>query len=232
MTGLVSPRASVAAGGHFFLDIMGAYVIGSFNLSLNFLTKIEDVMVTAAKNESDDRPLTPAMEDYLEAIYEIGLEKKIVRVKDIAARMDVKMPTVTSMLKNLGARGYINYEKYGYVDLTNDGETVGREICRKHGVLYRFLKDILNVDPHTADEEACKMEHTLCSATLDSLIKFMEFIQSCPRTGSSWLEHFHEFRKHGRTPEKCEERTKTFTTEFKERVDSLNERKSRSSQKV
>jgi DtxR family Mn-dependent transcriptional regulator len=181
-------------------------------------------MVTAAKNESDDRPLTPAMEDYLEAIYEIGLEKKIVRAKDIAARMDVKMPTVTSMLKNLGARGYINYEKYGYVDLTNEGETVGREICRKHGVLYRFLKDILHVDPKTADEEACKMEHTLGSPTLDSLIKFMEFIQACPRTGSSWLEHFHEFRKHGRTPEKCEERTETFAIEFKERVDFLKGR--------
>jgi DtxR family Mn-dependent transcriptional regulator len=198
---------------------------------LEFLTKIEDVMVPDVKNKSDDRPLTPAMEDYLEAIYEIGLEKKIVRVKDIAARMDVKMPTVTSMLKNLGARGYINYEKYGYVDLTNEGETVGREICRKHGVLYRFLKDILNVDPHTADEEACKMEHTLGSPTLDSLIKFMEFIQACPRTGSSWLEHFQEFRKHGRTPEKCEERTENFTIEFKERVDSLKDRKFRTTRK-
>ncbi|WP_462325939.1 metal-dependent transcriptional regulator [Desulfoplanes sp.] len=178
-------------------------------------------MVPAPKNASNDRPLTPAMEDYLEAIYEIGLDKKIVRVKDIAAKIDVKMPTVTSMLKNLGGRGYINYEKYGYVDLTVKGETVGREICRKHGVLYRFLKDILNVDPKTADEEACKMEHTLGSPTLDSLIKFMEFIQACPRTGTSWLEHFQEFRKHGRTPEKCEERTQDFTIEFKERVDSL-----------
>jgi DtxR family Mn-dependent transcriptional regulator len=138
--------------------------------------------------------------------------------------MDVKMPTVTSMLKNLGARGYINYEKYGYVDLTGEGIAVGKEICRKHGVLYRFLKDILNVDPKTADEEACKMEHTLGSPTLDSLIKFMEFIQACPRTGSSWLEHFQEFRKHGRTPEKCEERTETFAIEFKERVDFLKER--------
>jgi DtxR family Mn-dependent transcriptional regulator len=193
---------------------------------LNFLTKIEDVMVTAAKNASDDRPLTPAMEDYLEAIYEIGLEKKIVRVKDIAARMDVKMPTVTSMLKNLGGRGYINYEKYGYVDLTGEGISVGKEICRKHGVLYRFLKDILNVDPKTADEEACKMEHTLCSSTLDRLVKFMEFIQACPRTGGSWLEYFQEFTKYGRTHAKCAKCKEDFTLEFKELIESLKEQDS------
>ncbi|PIE68813.1 MAG: DtxR family iron (metal) dependent repressor [Deltaproteobacteria bacterium] len=165
--------------------------------------------------------LTSAMEDYLEAIYEIGLEKRIVRVKDIAAKMDVKMPTVTSMLKNLGSKGYIHYEKYGYIDLTEEGACVGKEIHRRHGVLFRFLKDILNVDPQTADEEACKMEHTLGSSTLERVIQFMEFIQVCPRTGANWLEHFREFRAHGYAPEKCEERNKDFSQEFQERVDSL-----------
>ncbi|GAU09714.1 DtxR family transcriptional regulator [Desulfoplanes formicivorans] len=182
-------------------------------------------MVPAAKKDSDNRPLTPAMEDYLEAIYQIGQEKKIVRVKDIAVKMDVKMPTVTSMLKNLGGRGYINYEKYGYVDLTGEGISVGREICRKHGVLYHFLKDILNVDPKTADEEACKMEHTLCSSTLDRLVKFMEFIQACPRTGEGWLEYFEEFIRDGRTHAKCARCTEDFTLEFKERVESLRGQK-------
>jgi DtxR family Mn-dependent transcriptional regulator len=46
-----------------------------------------------------EKLLTPAMEDYLEAIFDLGKEKRVVRVKDIAKRLKVKMPTVTSMLK-------------------------------------------------------------------------------------------------------------------------------------
>jgi len=56
-----------------------------------------------------DRPLTSVMEDYLEAIFDLDRERKTVRVKDIARRMNVKMPTVTSMLKNLNDRGLVNY---------------------------------------------------------------------------------------------------------------------------
>jgi len=67
------------------------------------------------------KPLTPAMEDYLEAIFNLSKEKRVVRVKDIAKRLDVKMPTVTSMLKTLSKRELIDYEKYEYLELTKKG---------------------------------------------------------------------------------------------------------------
>lgn len=149
------------------------------------------------------KPLTPVMEDYLEAIYDLDNEKKVVRVKDIAKRMDVKMPTVTSMLKTLSNRGLVHYEKYEYVELTRSGNDVGKEIRRRHGILLDFLTNILNIDHNTANEDACKMEHALSEATMDSLTDFMAFIQACPRTGESWLHYFKAYRKHGLTPEKC-----------------------------
>ena len=52
------------------------------------------------------------MEDYLEAIYNLDKEKRVVRVRDIAKRLGVKMPTVTNMLKTLSKKGMIDYEKY------------------------------------------------------------------------------------------------------------------------
>jgi hypothetical protein len=58
------------------------------------------------------------MEDYLEAIFQSDEDKKAVRVKDIAKRVDVKMPSLSSMLKTLNNRGLVNYEKYEYVELT------------------------------------------------------------------------------------------------------------------
>ena len=170
------------------------------------------------KETTTNKPLTPVMEDYLEAIFDLDQEKRVVRVKDIAKRMDVKMPTVSSMLKTLNNRGLVNYEKYEYVELTKNGSDVGKEIRRRHEVLLKFLTEILEIEFQTADEEACKMEHALSSATLDSLADFMEFIQQCPRAGESWLKNFKEYRMHGRKPEKCQARKKDFSREFENQI--------------
>lgn len=163
-----------------------------------------------------DKPLTSVMEDYLEAIYDLDNEKKVVRVKDIAKRMDVKMPTVTSMLKTLSNRGLVHYEKYEYVELTRNGNDVGKEIRRRHGILFDFLTNILKIDHNTANEDACRMEHALSDATMDSLTDFMAFIQACPRTGESWLHYFEAYREHGFgfTSEKCRANSDKFGNEF------------------
>jgi DtxR family Mn-dependent transcriptional regulator len=131
-------------------------------------------MKRKAEEKGLDKPLTPAMEDYLEAIFSLDKDKKVVRVKDIAKRLGVKMPTVTSMLKTLRDRNLVAYEKYEYVELTEEGADVGREIDRRHRVLRRFLTEVLKVKPAQADEEACKMEHAFSKETLDKLIDFME----------------------------------------------------------
>ena len=171
-----------------------------------------------------EKPLTPVMEDYLEAIFDLDQEKKVVRVKDIARRLDVKMPTVTSMLKTLSKRGLVHYEKYEYVELTREGAAVGREMRRRHGILYRFLTDILKIDFQVADEEACKMEHTLGEPTLASLTDFMAFVQECPRAGESWLKRFEEYRVHGFDPEKCRDEGSGFVCELQSRVDALDKK--------
>lgn len=64
------------------------------------------------------------------------------------------------------------------------------------------------------------MEHSLSSGTLDSLISFMEFIQTRPRAGESWLQYFEEYREHGHRPEKCMARSEDFADEFRKKVNS------------
>jgi len=177
-----------------------------------------------SKKETKDtyqKPLTPTMEDYLEAIYNLGNEKRVVRVKNIAKRLEVKMPTVTNMLKVLSKEGLIDYEKYEYLELTDKGVDVGREICRRHQVFRSFLTDILKVDYKKANEEACKMEHAVSPSTMDRLIEFMEFTQSCPRTGSSWLDNFDEYRLRGQKPDKCLDRMKEFANKFEESIKTM-----------
>lgn len=180
-------------------------------------------MAKEMRDETVEKPLTAVMEDYLEAIYDLDRQKKAVRVKDIAKRLNVKMPTVTSMLKTLSKRGLVYYEKYEYVEPTEAGAEVGREMRRRHGILARFLTDILKIDPETADEEACLMEHSLSEDTLDSLTDFMSFIQVCPRVGENWLDHFQEYRKEHWTPEKCAVQSHSFSCEFARRAENLKQ---------
>jgi DtxR family transcriptional regulator, Mn-dependent transcriptional regulator len=181
------------------------------------LTRMEN---NSSRNP-DSKPLTPAMENYLEAIYNLDSEKRVVRVKDIAKRLGVKMPTVTNMLKTLNERGLINYERYEFLELTEQGEDVGKEIDRRHHVLRDFLTDILGIDFKKADKEACSMEHAIGPTTMDRLVAFMEFIQSCPRTGENWLDRFEEFRTHGRNPANCLKQMKTFADELEDKMKDM-----------
>ena len=119
------------------------------------------------------KPTTAIMEDYLKVIFEIGLEKKAVRVRDIAAKLKVKMPTVTGMLKKLNQQELVRYEKYEYVELKPQGLEIATEMHRRHQVLQIFLIDILDVPEEVAEKEACGMEHVLSRATLARLNRFM-----------------------------------------------------------
>jgi DtxR family Mn-dependent transcriptional regulator len=133
------------------------------------------------------------------------------------------MPTVTSMLKTLSKKGLVVYERYEYIELTEQGAAIGREIRKKHDILRKFLSSILRIDDQTAEQDACKMEHDLSSTTLNSLVDFMEFIQTCPRAGENWLEHFNEYRLHGYRPETCSERCKEFSSEIRKHGNSLQD---------
>ncbi len=142
------------------------------------------------------------MEDYLEAIYNLVKEKRVVRVRDIAKKLGVKMPTVTNMLKTLSDKGMIDYEKYEYLELTGKGSDVGSDIDQRHQILRKFLTDILKIDFDQADEDACRMEHAVSPTTLERLVDFMEFIETCPRAGAGWIEYFDEYREHGQPKDK------------------------------
>ena len=169
-------------------------------------------------NENDmatfKKDLTPTMEDYLEAIYNLSQEKRVVRVKDIAKKLGVKMPTVTSMLKTLSEKGMIDYEKYEYLELTGKGSDIGSEIDQIHQTLKTFLTDILQIDHEQADEDACKMEHAISPSTLRRIVEFMKFVENCPRAGNDWLERFSEYRKYGKQKSKCLEKMKEFAHKY------------------
>lgn len=145
-----------------------------------------------------DWMVTKRTEEYLETIYELVQKKGYARVKDISNQLDVGLSTVTEMLKKLSDAGYINYEKYGAVTLTEKGEEIAVELEQKHKVLKDFLV-ILGIDEKVADEDACNIEHVVNPETIERLTRFVEFIQSLERP--LWLEKFKKYYEKGVLPE-------------------------------
>jgi Mn-dependent DtxR family transcriptional regulator len=78
-------------------------------------------------------------EDYLERIHQLIEQKGYARVVDIASSLQVKQASVTNMVQKLGDLGYINYEKYRGLILTDKGREVGCKIRKRHETLARFF---------------------------------------------------------------------------------------------
>jgi DtxR family Mn-dependent transcriptional regulator len=137
--------------------------------------------------------LSSQLEDYLEAIYFLQQQDRVARAKDIAERLGVTRPSVTSALKSLAESGLINHEPYSYVILTPQGEEVAKEISRRHEVLKDFFGNFLNLPPEQADANACRVEHAVDSEAMDRLVAFLDFLRQCPRVGEEVVSLFNDF---------------------------------------
>jgi len=150
--------------------------------------------------------LSESLEDYLETILALEDEKKVARSKDIADNLGIQRGSVTGALKNLAKKNLINYEPYGFVTLTAEGKKIAKKITHRHRVIKDFLFRILQVSADKAEETACKIEHALDETTFKKFVKFISFIDECPRTGTSWIDSFVNHSTKKTTEEKkCRE---------------------------
>jgi len=120
------------------------------------------------------RTLTKSTEDYLEAIYLISQKNNIVRVKHIAAFLDVSLPSVTEAIKKLNTLNLVENEKYGHIRLTPKGQNTAKKIYAKHRMLFEFLTTTFKVSEKTALHDACCMEHCISKETTTKLRHFVQ----------------------------------------------------------
>jgi DtxR family transcriptional regulator, Mn-dependent transcriptional regulator len=118
--------------------------------------------------------ISPNMEDYLETIHRVKVERGSVRVKDIADRLSISKPSVSAAMKTLEKQGYVSHSKYDLVDLTPEGLRVAENVYRRHRILLRFLTEMLGLDGEIAEADACRMEHGVSQTTLEGLARFVE----------------------------------------------------------
>ena len=131
--------------------------------------------------------LTPSLEDYLEEIYRFSLTLDTVRVTDISKKLRVALPSVTKALYKLRDENYIEYERYGEIQLTAQGKKFGYYLVTRNQLLQEFLSLIGSKCNFAAEAEA--MEHYLSSATIDAIRTLVEFMKENP----DWLQAYNSF---------------------------------------
>jgi DtxR family Mn-dependent transcriptional regulator len=147
--------------------------------------------------------VSASLENYLEAIFHITEEKQAARAKDIAQRLKLKGSSVTGALRQLSERGLINYAPYDIITLTPNGKKIAKDVVNRHTTLREFFTEVLLLDAGTAEDGACKLEHDISRKILDRLVKFMKFIELCPRIESHWPEAFKHYNSTGSLPQIC-----------------------------
>ena len=100
----------------------------------------------------------------------LGREKPYVRSIDIANDMNYSKPSISVAMKNLRLNGYINVDESGFITLTDSGMEIASNIYDRHLILRKWL-EFLGISPETAEQDACKIEHTLSKETYTALRK-------------------------------------------------------------
>ena len=119
-------------------------------------------------------------EDYLEIISELVDLKGYATTLDISRYMNVSPPSVTGMLQKLEENGYLEWEKYHGINLTEKGKQTANMIRQKHGLLLDFF-EILGVGIDIANQDIEGIEHHLNPKTIRQLRKFITFLKSNPK---------------------------------------------------
>jgi len=133
--------------------------------------------------KQEDSNLTPSMEDYLEMAYRLGKAKGYTRIGDLAEALHVQPPSASKMVQKLSDLGYFNYQKYGLIEFTIQGQDLGNYLLSRHQIIDRFLT-LIGVTQGGL-EETEKIEHNLSEETVHRLELLVSFLAQ----SDEWLAY-------------------------------------------
>jgi DtxR family transcriptional regulator, Mn-dependent transcriptional regulator len=122
------------------------------------------------ENDAAERaPVSPAVEDYLKAIYHLSTERAPVSTSAIAERLGIAAGSVTGMLKRLAEQGLVEHVRYYGTRLTDAGAENAVRTIRRHRVLELFLVEVLGYTWDRVHAEAERLEHVVSDEMIDRM---------------------------------------------------------------
>ncbi|HUC42649.1 MAG TPA: metal-dependent transcriptional regulator [Candidatus Sulfotelmatobacter sp.] len=124
------------------------------------------------------KPLSETHEMYLKTVLKVRGPHEVARVRDVAEGLGLTPGTVSLVVKKLDHMHLLEHDRYGFVALTPRGEQVAACVLRRFETIRGLLVEVLGVDPKTADDDACAMEHAVSPATVNRMRVLLERFRS------------------------------------------------------
>lgn len=136
-----------------------------------------------------DSSLTESQLQYLLTIYQLSEAEGVARSGEIAESLGVSRPSVTGALRTLAERGYVDYEPYGQVSLTEEGVQEARQLLLRHRAAQDFLVSVLGVPRERAEQIAGDIEKRLPGDLLCRLVQFNDYYKRRSEKPFEWQPH-------------------------------------------
>ncbi len=124
--------------------------------------------------------LSDSKEMYLVTISRLSEPGQPVPLSQLARELSVTSVSVNEMCRKLQDQGYVVYQPYQGVWLTEPGEKLANNTLRRHRLWEVFLVDKLGFDYSNAHQIACQMEHIMTDLMMDKLDKYLDFPKQNP----------------------------------------------------
>jgi DtxR family Mn-dependent transcriptional regulator len=113
-------------------------------------------------------------ENYLKAIHRLSAPPDLtVSTNSIAFHLETSAASVTDMLKRLGEKELITYQRYKGASLTDLGNRIATNLVRKHRLWEVFLVQSLGMSWDEVHEIAEELEHIQSDHLIDRLDAFL-----------------------------------------------------------
>jgi DtxR family transcriptional regulator, Mn-dependent transcriptional regulator len=123
---------------------------------------------------------SPAVEDYLETIYELEESGVPVMRARLVERLGISAPTVSETVARLEREGFLTLDEQRVLRLTDRGRLAATGVMRRHRLAERLLVDVLHVPWHQVHEEAHRLEHAISETLEPYLVKLLGDPGTCP----------------------------------------------------
>jgi len=130
-----------------------------------------------------EESLSPSLEDYLEMIFRKTNSEEDLRLGDLADLLHVSAASATKNVQRLANLGFVSYEPYGKIKLTDLGKKTGEVLLARHETIERFFR-VLGVG-EIGFEETEMIEHYLSEATVKKLNILTAFLE---KQNDEWQE--------------------------------------------
>ena len=147
--------------------------------------------------------LTKSLETYLLAADTLLNNKETIIVKDIAEFLNIGGASTSDAVKKLKEKGYVNYEPYGNITLTDLGEKTVIIKKYRHETITNFLNQVLDIELYKAEENAEAIEYSMTDDVLTRFVNFMDFMKQCACPEPKWIKSCKSVLQNGEMSESC-----------------------------